>query len=622
MDGFGGFGAELEAGFAARLPGAPKLQPECFEAPELKSGETATRKGDMYALGVLLYQCAACTLAEAPMLGWEQRVSDPVLRKDIAETAHMDPAFRTRNPGELAGDLQALAMRRLHEEELAQSREAQQLAEKRLTLELAKKPLRRALALALALVSLTIAVTAVLAIHSLQRERKEARAEKSDQEALQTFFQRLYFDGDVPLHGPVTADALTERGLQMSRALEGAPGIHSAVLNTLGVGFTVLGRFPKAQQALDTALTERKKVYGWNSPETAETLRQLAALKLEENDARAALALAREALAMEQKALPADDMALARTRTEMAEVLTGLGDYAGAAALLRQSIAREQGHPELLDDLSTALNDLSVDEDYLGNLETAIGLQKQSLAIDRAMLGDRHPDIAEHLLTLSDAHRLLGEPEQAAAEARQALSILAEWFQPGHHEIAAAEAVLGLALLHLPGKAAEAESQLRSALAALRREGAPSRAEANALIGLGAVDRLQHRLPQAVASDREALGIYQQLFPKPTSTWIVPLCSLAELYVEEGAWEPARSAGEQAMEIAQSTLKADDGPRLRAALLLAKLCAHQGKPLEAKALLDDVLARAPEGEPRTREVRQDALKQVHDLLGGRVPQQG
>ncbi|RRA47886.1 tetratricopeptide repeat protein [Acidipila sp. EB88] len=613
IDGFGHYHADRGSHLVCPLPGTPRPQPGIFRAPELREQEFATTEGDLYALGVLLYQCIACNLAEPPVLGWEQRVLDPVLRTDITETAHIDPALRTRKPAELAKDLSALSTRRLHEEQLAQSREAQILAEQRLALELAKRPLRVALIAAMVLVSLALGTAGAIQIHALRQERGRARAEKTEQQALQTFLERLFFDGDATLQGPITPDTLTERGLQMSRTLQSSPGIHSAVLNTLGGGFTVLGRFDKAQQVLDAALAERRRTKGASSPEFAETLLQMAALKDSEGDAGAALQLAHQALAIETKTLPPDDISLARTQTQVAEDLTDLGNYKDAASLLQASVAREQGHPELLADLSTALNDLGIVENYRENLQTSLGYQEQSLDIDKVMFGARHPDIAEHLLSMSNGHMLLGQPLEAAAEAQQALSILREALPAGHHEIAAAQVILGQALIHVPERGAEAETQLQSALDVLRRESVPSRAKANALLGMASIERAQRRYPLAIASDREALALYEALYPKGNSVLTVPLCALSELYIETGAWKLARPFTQQALNLARATLKPGDQRMLEVEVLLAKMRLHDSDATQARSLVEGVLNGAPEGELRTREVRQSALRVLRSL---------
>ena len=609
IDGFGHCVRESPSSDDAfcRLPGAPDLQSPSFRAQELEGSQVATREGDNYALGVLLYQCAACNLSGRPIAGWEAQVPDAVLRKDIAETANIDPASRTRKPADLAKDLRGLAARRLAEEQLAESRREREILERRLAVELARRPLQLALACALVLLGLVLTGTAALQMRTLKRERDQARDQKRDADTLQRFFEQLFFEGDATIHGPVSPEALVERGLEKARVLEGAPRIHSAILNTLGVGLDVLGRYSKADTVLDEALRERRKLDGDTSPAVADTLLRQAALKNDEGQPRVAMHLAEQAFDIEKHTLAADDIAISRTRTQLAEDLTELGEYDQSVAQLEQSVAQETGHPEMLAELSTALNDLSIAENYRNHIERSLDLQEQSMQIDRAMLGDRHPDIAAHLLSISNAHLLLGQTDQGVAEARQALSIYREWLPADHHEIAAAEVMLADGLSRLPGKTAEAEAELEPALEILRRGPAASMTTGHALIVLCRVRNQQGRLVEAIAADKRALNEYQTLYPKPHFTWTSPLAMLADLYIQMNRWNLAKPAAEQAWQIAKLTSVPEDPRRLNAELVLAKILVHEGRISDASTLMNDVVAHAPEGDLRTRDVRGGAL---------------
>ena len=58
-----------------------------YRAPELHGGGAPTIQGDVYALGVLLYQVVCGDFAQPPVPGWKRRIADPLLRQDIAEAA-------------------------------------------------------------------------------------------------------------------------------------------------------------------------------------------------------------------------------------------------------------------------------------------------------------------------------------------------------------------------------------------------------------------------------------------------------------------------------------------------------------------------------------------------------
>ena len=463
------------------------------------------------------------------------------------------------------------------------------------------------------MLGVVLALGALLEIRSLRFARDKARAERQQAQTIQRFMDQLLFDGDVALHGPITATALIERGLEKARVLEGQPQVHAGLLNTLGAGFEALGDYPKADQVLSRALDDRMRLFGANSAEVADTLIVQATLADDEHKLPLAMELGERALRIEQQTLPADDVAIARSQIKISEFLTEAGEYDRAATLLQGTIRQEQGRPELIADLSTALNDLSIARSYQGDLQSSLALQLQSMTIDRDLLGARHPDVAEHLLTLANTQDLLGEHEKAAADAREALSIFKEWLPPGHHEIAAAQAQLGTSLSKVPGSLPEAGSMLEAAIRSLGQEPERSRTEAYADVALGSVRLQQGENAEALLSYGRSLAIYQRIFPQPSFAWTIPLDGMAAVYEKLHRWPELERTATQAYEIAKVTLPRGDPRRLNAAVLEARSLLKQGRPGPAEVLLRDVLAQSTDGDARTRKDRDDANRALLEI---------
>src|SRR5262249_39025931 len=81
--------------------------------PESQIGKPATTAGDVYALGVMLYQFVTGDLLAPLGLGWEEDVTDDLLREDILLCTHRDPQRRLPCAGDLADRLEQLNERKV-----------------------------------------------------------------------------------------------------------------------------------------------------------------------------------------------------------------------------------------------------------------------------------------------------------------------------------------------------------------------------------------------------------------------------------------------------------------------------------------------------------------------------
>ena len=83
-----------------------------YLAPELLSGQPATVRSDVFALGVMLFQLLAGDLRRPLTPGWERDIDDALLRDDIAAATDVDPARRIASADALADRLRRLPERR------------------------------------------------------------------------------------------------------------------------------------------------------------------------------------------------------------------------------------------------------------------------------------------------------------------------------------------------------------------------------------------------------------------------------------------------------------------------------------------------------------------------------
>lgn len=111
-----------------------------YMAPEILRGQSPSALGDVYALGVILYQLLAADFRKPLAAGWESDVADPLLRQDVADAASGDPARRLRTAPELIKRIETLADRRAASDVLAAANSRALAAEKRLAQTRARRP--------------------------------------------------------------------------------------------------------------------------------------------------------------------------------------------------------------------------------------------------------------------------------------------------------------------------------------------------------------------------------------------------------------------------------------------------------------------------------------------------
>ena len=98
-----------------------------YSPPEYLAGKPYTVQGDIFGLGVMLFQMVIADAQRPLAYGWERDVPDPLIRDDIAACVDGDPARRLPAAADLAARLRALDQRRL--EAAQQSRLARAVAD-------------------------------------------------------------------------------------------------------------------------------------------------------------------------------------------------------------------------------------------------------------------------------------------------------------------------------------------------------------------------------------------------------------------------------------------------------------------------------------------------------------
>ena len=107
-------------------------------------------------------------------------------------------------------------------------------------------------------------------------------------------------DKTVGPAGSLRAVALLDRGVQNARTLNAEPAVQAELYQTLGNMYQKLGKYDQADALLRSSLERRKSIAGPDSPEVAEGLVALGALRLDQGQLAEAERLVQRGLAIDR----------------------------------------------------------------------------------------------------------------------------------------------------------------------------------------------------------------------------------------------------------------------------------------------------------------------------------
>jgi serine/threonine-protein kinase len=438
---------------AVTVDGARAFTPE-FAAPEQVRGEAITTATDVYGLGVLLYMLLSgrhptVDGSQIPTARYDALfANEPAplglgdLGTVVAKALRREPSERYQTAAQLSSDLQ----RWLRHEPVSAQPDSLAYRARTFTRR------HRAPLAAIAAGVLAVAVyfgTVVVDRDRVRRALAEATTNQRKAEQVTDFAVGL-FEGSGG--GPAYADTLSAREMltrAVARAheLSGQPAIEAQMLDLIGRIRTELGDDDEARPVLAEALSIRRRVLGDQHPDVATSLMNTAQL-FSHTEHRSGVPLLREALSIRQRAFGDGDPRTTDALYALATELHMSGDYRAARPLLDDWTARvsrqpPQYTPERADQLSTLAQFLEIG----GKLQRAEGLARQSLALDRALYGNRHDRVAGALSQLGGI--LLDEHHGVAADTilRQAVAILRQNHPEGHTHLASALRELGSELV-------------------------------------------------------------------------------------------------------------------------------------------------------------------------------
>ncbi|MEM9491296.1 MAG: tetratricopeptide repeat-containing protein kinase family protein, partial [Myxococcota bacterium] len=319
-----------------------------YAAPEVVEGKAATMQGDVYAVGVILYQMVVGDLGRALAPGWERDIADELLREDIAAAVDGAPDRRLRDVADLARRLRSLSDRRA-------ARAAARAARERAADERARqtRARRRRLVIASALAALTafagvLAVTTTVQSRRVAAESRRVAAEAAANRQISDFLIEL-LEGSDPYKArgrEVTVREILDRGAaRIAAGLDEQPVVKARLMRVMGVVYGNLGHFEQATELLEAARHAHRRAVSPDVQELATVAHTLGEIRLEHGELDSAEALLREAVAAREKQLGPDHPSTLASVTALATVHTYREQYDRAQTLYERVLAAQRAFP-------------------------------------------------------------------------------------------------------------------------------------------------------------------------------------------------------------------------------------------------------------------------------------
>ncbi len=588
-----------------------------YLAPELLHGLAPTARSDIYALGVMLYQLIVGDLRKPLAVGWEQDISDELLREDISAAAEGRPEQRLGDAGVLARRLRTLEDRRQQRErEHAARAEAAGL---HAALEQARQR-RRRLAAASVVLAMTLSVVTAL-LFQVRTAQERARAEADIAAAVNEFLTTdLLGQANPMISGrrdvPVR-EILDVAAEEAGRRFAGRQVTEASVRLAVGSAYRNLAEYERAQDQLHLA-------------------RQLASQSDDLSDvaAQAQLELGRLHVSLDEPAQAIDMVAPlleasdARLRLQAGIVsawaLQNQGDYEISLARFQALLPQVETHyGENSPTAVAVLGHQAVTLEKLGRYEEAFAAHLQELEAMQAIYGAGHIQTLRALRGLGAASFMLGRFDTGLEYVTTAHAIALDVLGADHNDTLAVASDLGLLYAEIGDHDRGEQIMLETLQRRIMLFGEASRDARSLLNNLGLfygergdVARELDFLDRAYRAELGASG-------ERDPFTLVAAHNLARAMGRAGRLEEAEVLESHTLEIAREVLGADHAYIGIMGYTLADILGKRGDLTaaetafeEAIALLDRVLPSDNTYSARAHLLREEMRVRVSRAAGG------
>ncbi len=304
-----------------------------YAPPEMLIGKAFTVQGDLYALGVLLYQMIVGDLQRPLAVGWELDIDDSILREDISLCVQGDPSRRLRTAAELADRLETLPKRRADRFAAIAQHEKAVRRQRLMRLSLA--------ALIVVSVLLTIVGVSLLRERDLRRQAQREADKSSRMVAyLQDMFKKARINELGPqarvvqLLDPAVAGLDSEVGQDLDVVI--------ALKFTFGSLYRYTGVYDKAEELLSASFQESQKLNGPEAQLTLQAMNGLGLLYVDKGKFDAADPLLTQSYETSRENYGARDVYTLEFANDLARLRAFQQRFEEAFTLFKETIAAHQ----------------------------------------------------------------------------------------------------------------------------------------------------------------------------------------------------------------------------------------------------------------------------------------
>ncbi len=447
-----------------------------YAPPESLLNQPFTVQGDVYALGVMLYQVVVEDLSRPLAEGLERDVDNELLREDIAACVEGDPQRRLTSAAELASRLNRLAERR---DQRARAAAAAQVATRRQQL------IKVMVGLLVVAIGLAVGLGAALFERSrrvsIERDRSAAEAQlraeaeaardRSKLDAQKAELVTRFLTDMLSSADPARTNTpdlkvrdVLDRAARAVEEMKLSPQVEASIRAAIGRTYLVLGLYPSAEKQISRAVDLSRMTSGMSDRATLKAYSDLGVYYLYTGKFDEAEKIFLEAARLRETALGANDPDTADSLYNLSLLYGSMRRYEQSEKIGRRALAiRERIFGPDSKEVAASLQYLAQYANEAGKYAEAEPLYLRSLELRSKLLGPDHWEVGTSHNNLGLLYLNTGRKDQAREHFVKAVGVLSKSLGEAHPNVAMAKTNLANAYLSA-GEADKARPLLEEAL--------------------------------------------------------------------------------------------------------------------------------------------------------------